>query len=304
MNTETTDKKLEVMQFVRNELPTFQAILALNTQKDTDNATMVRQEIQYLEQIGLQNQAIYECEPITIVMAVKSVLKKNLTLDPDAGLVYVKTRNYKAGTDSQGKDIWKKALDITETANGKISVARQCGRVLDVDRPKVIKNAEGRVTEVVFKYLVPTVDLNGQPSARWKEIEFDESDFERWKKYSHKENRRKYDNAYPATKQKMTAPDENTLNYANPLYTSWKGGIDPEFARAKSIVHGLKKLGTNPHEGRARQIVQETEKKFIVDESASLAAVAEDDTYIQHEDITTDQSNNSVEATQELIPEL
>ncbi len=46
-----------------------------------------------------------DCVPVTVVMAVKYALKNNLTLDPTAGLVYVKTRNVKVGND------WKKPFD-------------------------------------------------------------------------------------------------------------------------------------------------------------------------------------------------
>ena len=56
-----------------------------------------------------------------------------------------------------------------------------------------------------------------------------------------------------------------TYNYANPNYTSWKGGIDPEFARAKAVRHGLKKLGTNQNERRALNIVIPKEKTVIID---------------------------------------
>jgi hypothetical protein len=281
------NKQAEIIKLANDELPQLAAILGLNTSKEVDVQTLALQELQYLQQIGLTNPAIYECEPFTVVMAIKSVLKKNLTLDPDQGLVYVKTRNYKV--QENGREVWKKSLDITESANGRISVARQCGRLLDLERPEVIKDANGKVIGVKAKFLVPSYDANMKRSTRWKEVEFDESDFERWRRFSHKENRRSYDNAKPEYRTNKPVPDDTTLNYANPLYTSWKGGIDPEFSRAKAIVHGLKKLGTNANERMAVNIAAPVEKRMYVDPEIDKQVMQEETTtshdYAEYEEV-------------------
>ena len=263
-------KKEEIMQMATQELPQLKALIGLNTSTDTDTATLALQEIEYLQMIGLSKPEIFECEPITVIMAIKRILKNNLSLDPGAGLVYTKTRSIKIGKTPQGKDIWGKALDVSESAEGLISIARQCGRILDIDRPKVIKDEKGKVTSVIARFLTPTFDGMRRPTAKWREIEFDESDFRRWQTASHKENARYKD-------------DGNTVDYSNPNYKSLNGGIDSEFARAKAIRHGLKKLGTNQNESRALKIVVPSEKKVIVDTDADIAAMS--DEYISHEDI-------------------
>ncbi len=51
-------------------------------------------------------------------MSIKRALGNNLSLDPGAGLVYVKTRGVKTGKDANGKDLWGKALEISESADG------------------------------------------------------------------------------------------------------------------------------------------------------------------------------------------
>jgi len=218
-------KQNEVIQLAKKELPQLEAIIGLSAAKGTDVKTLALQELEYLQMIGTTNPAIYECMPQSIIAAIKTVLKQNLTLDPYAGLVYVKTRNVKINNE------WAKALEIQPSANGIISINRQCGRVLDIERPETIKDAQGKVIGVKVRYLVPSYNEAGKPCYRWREVEFDESDFLRWQRASHKENGRNKADANP-----------QTLNYSNPNYTSWKGGIDPEFARAKAIRHGLKKL--------------------------------------------------------------
>jgi hypothetical protein len=198
-------------------------------------------------------------------MAVKAVMKQNLSLDPAAGLVYIKTRNVKVG------DKWAKALEIMPSANGLISIARQCGRILDIKRPQVEKDTNGKVTGVSVEVLLPSY---GEP--RWEKFEFDESDIFRWRRASHKEMSR-------------NKPDANneSLNYANDNYTNWNGGIDPEFARAKAIRHALKKLGTNANEYKAIKIAQP--KEVYVDVTADEAAYNDENGYTNVEIIDSNE---------------
>lgn len=257
-------KQENIIALAKQELPTLAAVLRLNTVQGTDNETIVLQELEYLQQIGLSMPALYECLPQTIIAGIKSVLKQNLTFDPAAGLVYVKTRNVKVNNQ------WVPTLEVQPTANGIISINRQCGRILDIDRPEVIKDKDGKVIGVKVTYLTPSFNENGEKCNRWKTVEFDESDFQRWRTASHKENSRGKD-------------DAATKDYSNINYRSFKGGIDPEFARAKAIRHGLKKLGTNPHEKRAVQIITEVEKKHVVDTEADVQAMADDNGHVYTE---------------------
>lgn len=264
-------KMNEIMAVAQKELPQLKAIISLNA-PNSDAETLAKQELEHLGMIGINTPAIFDCIPATIVMAIKTVLKQNLTLDPHAGLVYVKTRSVKVN------DQWMKALEIQPSANGLISIARQCGRIFDIERPEVIKDADGKVIGVKCKYLVPSYDESGKKCMKWREVEFDESDFYRWRRASHNENGR---NKQDANAEK--------LNYANPTYTNWKGGIDPEFARAKAIRHGLKKLGTNQNESRAAAIVN-VPVKNVVDQDADMMAAGDEQgpvEYIQHEEVST-----------------
>ncbi len=217
-----TTNALEVL---KQQQPTLQAITLFNYGPDKDVSSIVLNEISFLEGMSLTKPDILTCEAISIVMAMKYVLKNNLSLDPNAGLVYTKTRNFKKGDGS-----WGKVLEIQPTCEGLLSVAYQCGKIIDHERPSVKKNDTGKVIEVTFRYMRPS-----PTGPRWVDISFDESDFKRWQIKSHQENSRGKE-------------DASTRSYANANYTSFNGGIDPEFARAKSIRHALKKLGTNANE--------------------------------------------------------
>lgn len=262
-NTQPAQPKMTGLELVKQEMPTIEALISLNIGPGENVRTLALQELEFLKMQAELKPVLFQCTPQSVLLAVKSVIKKNLSLDPQAGLVYIKTRSVNIAQQGQVKQ-WVKVLEIQETANGLISVNRQCGRILDQKRPVVKKDEKGKVKEVQFEYLVPSV-----PAPRWEMVAFDDSDFQRWRKASHKENRRAYDNAQPQYKSSMTVPDDELLNYANPNYTSFNGGLDPEFARAKAIRHGLKKLGTNPNEGRAKAIVVDKKDVHIVQTEAA-----------------------------------
>lgn len=265
--------EIKPMELLKSAAPELEAIMKLNASDGTDVKTLVLQELEYIRMASLTNPAIMECMPATIVMAVKAVIKQNLSLDPYAGLVYIKTRNVKIKDQSTGQDVWKKALEIMPTCNGILSVAYQCGKIIDHKIPTVKKDDNGKVTHVVFEFQVA--------SGRWEVREFDESDFYRWQRASHKENGRNKQDA-----------NMEALNYSNENYTSWKGGIDPEFARAKAIRHALKKLGTNPNEGKFSKIVIPAEKQVVI-ETAKEEAAMNDEGGTSYAEVIESNTNES-----------
>jgi len=228
-----TNNALEVL---KQQQPTLQAITMFNYGPDRDVSSIVMNEISCLENLSIAKPELLSCEPISIIMGMKYVLKNNLTLDSNAGLVYTTTRNVAMAKDQLGNVTkWGKVMEVQPTCEGLLSIAYQCGKIIDHERPTVKKDGNGKVIEVTFKYMKPS-----PAGPRWVEVTFDESDFGRWKNASAKQNK----------------------GNANANYTSFNGGLDPEFARAKSIKHALKKLGTNPNE-RLMVNIQPTIKQTI-----------------------------------------
>jgi hypothetical protein len=246
---------MEALQTLKNEISTIEAIIKLNALPGTDVAAIALQELDFLSMHMIAKPFIAECIPETVIQAVKYSLKNNLSLDPNAGLVYLMPTSVSVG------GVYKKALEIKPTADGKLSIAYQCGTILDNERAVVKKDGQGKVTEVSIRILLPSV-----PSPRWETIEMDQADFDRLKKYSHIKNSRGKQDA-----------DMKKLNYANPLYTNFNGGIDPEFARSKVISVALKKRGTNMAARTVNKIVV-TEQKEVVVEQSEYAEVVESTT--------------------------
>lgn len=184
---------------------------------------IVMKEIVNFEMICMMKPELANLDKQSIFIAVKQCIADNLTLSPNAGLVYLSPGRVCVGIENNQK-VYKDVLVYEPTSEGRISIARQAGTLLDHKRPTVAFDSTGKVSSVTFEFLV-----NALPKPRWEIVKFDTNDFERWRIKSEIKNNGK----------------------ANANYTSFKGGIDPEFARAKAIKHGLKKRGTNKNEVRS-----------------------------------------------------
>lgn len=276
-----------LMAKLTEQVPTFKQLALINGIAPEKAEAIVIQEVEFIRESALANPDIMKCAPQTVLFVVKRAIKNNLTLDPQAGLMYLKTRNVNLSTD-QNNPQWVKVLEAQETCNGILSKCRMTGRIIDHKLPQVEFNDAGKCVGVTFEFQLP----NG----RWETAKFTEYDFERWKTASHKERARGYKAVAPLTpeqiakgwvqKEQKEAPNKETLNYANELYNSWRGGIDPEMAKAKAIRHGLKKLGTNPNENKASaiqsapmqllpQLTAEVEAKEVIEELAENATSAQ-----------------------------
>ena len=215
MQTEQTGLAL-----LNEQKPTLAQLILVNMPKGStiDEATNVAiKEISNYEMLLSMRPELKTCNPRSVVHAVKQCINDGLTLSQSAGLVYLLPTQVKVGQNGN-QDIKEWALSYDPTANGRLSIAYQSGSILDHKLPTHTFDADGKLDTVTFEYLVPSF---GQP--RWESIVFTKRHFEKWMNAS-------------AAKNKGTA---------NRNYTSYKGGIDPEFASTKAIRHGLGKRGTN-----------------------------------------------------------
>jgi hypothetical protein len=221
---------------LKDEQQNFAAIMAYTTGKTVEEVMpLILSELDNIETIAISKPDIEKCLPISIKQAVKSSLRQNLSLSQEAGLMYLTTRN----AEVDGK--WIKLLEAKKTARGEISFQRQCGRILDIKSPKIEYNEKQQVQKITVEYLVPS-----HPQPRWEVKEFDINFFKRLMIASHKERSR----------GKKDANNE-ALNYANALYRSHNGWIDPEFAATKAVRHAIKNLGGNMAELKAQKVQEQ-----------------------------------------------
>lgn len=215
------EKQETGLALLNEQKPTLAQLVLVTMPKGStiEEATNVAiKEISNFEALLSTNPALKACNPKSVVHAVKQCINDGLTLSQSAGLVYLLPTKVKVGQNGN-QDVYDWALSYDPTANGRLSIAYQSGSILDHKRPTyTFDEATGKLKTVTFEYLVPSY---GQP--RWEVCVFDQRYFEKW----------------------MAASANKNKGSANKNYTSYKGGIDPEFAATKAIRHGLGKRGTN-----------------------------------------------------------
>lgn len=236
---ETNNTSL-VLADLNNNIQTLAKIALINLPDNTSiekAERIVMKEIVNFEMVCVLRPELANLDKQSIMIAVKQCIADNLTLSPNAGLVYLYPGKVCIGQNpkTNAKE-YKDILVYEPSPEGRISIARQAGVILDHKRPFVEFDSTGKVCAVTFEFF-----LNALPKPRWEIVKFDTNDFERWK-------------------QKSAAKNNGN---ANANYTSYKGGIDPEFARAKAIKHGMKKRGTNINEVQNANHVPAVETKNV-----------------------------------------
>lgn len=210
---------MEQLKTINSKLPELIKVAKVVFPKWTDEQieNYVLSELSFLKERLQLNEGLQECTAESLLQCIKKSLLDNVSLNMASNLVYIQKGSVKL--NNQYVAIAQYGL----SPEGKISVTRQSGMVLDITRPKLKKNSEGKVIGGTIEILKPST-----PQPRWEEIEFDESDINRWMAASTKKNNGK----------------------TNPLYTNGvAGGIDSEFMRSKILKHALGKgLGTNKNE--------------------------------------------------------
>lgn len=189
-----------------------------------DAQLIALKEISNCQMLASQRPDLLKCTPQSFLLAVKQCICDGLTLAPSAGLVYLVPSLVKVGQNGS-QDIKEWVVSYDPTANGRLSMAFQSGSILDVKRPTFTFDSEGKLDTVSVEFLVPSF-----PEPRWEVIVFGKVHFKKWMDASAKKNK----------------------GAANANYTSWNGGIDPEFASTKAIRHGLSKRGTNLNNKRSQ----------------------------------------------------
>lgn len=215
--------QLTILEENRGTLETLAlAYMPLNATKEEAARRVVREvaNIDHRLRMDANLKAISETKhgADSLLYAFKQCLQDGLSFAPNADLCYLIPGTVKI---NEKDSVW--IINYEPTANGMLSMARQTGAILDHKRPVCEFDKETKqVALVTVEFLVPSY---GQP--RWETISFGPAHFEKWKKAS-------------ANKNKNGNPNAN--------YTSFNGGIDPEFAGTKAIIHGLNKRGMNAYE--------------------------------------------------------
>lgn len=238
------------LQIIQEAKPALMKIAGFVLQRSPGELeAVVESEIIYLQQRVQSSEVLAQCTPESLLLCIRHSVRDNLSLDENAGLVYIYPQNVKTANG------WIKVAKYEASPNGKISLCRQTGNLLDHKQPVIAKDGSGKITGGHIELLKPSF-----PDPRWETISFDESHITRWRDASTKKNKGK----------------------TNPLYSNGPAkGIDEGFMKAKIVKHALKNLGLNPSEVRGQQI-EEFDLPLTNEE---VAKVATDDGFTDFEEI-------------------
>ena len=178
----------------------------------------VQQEVINFQEHCIYNNELANCDPQSVLFGIRKVIGANLSLDRAKGHTYLLPASIK-----QADGTFKKVLEVSYQAEGMLVLYYNANVIIDHKSPQPKYDESGKVVSITWEYQLA--------NKRWESVTFNEAHFNKWRKSSHVKNGRNKSDA-----------DLNKLNYANPNYTSFAGGIDPEFASAKCIKHALKKM--------------------------------------------------------------
>ena len=207
-------------------------------------AAVYERESGYFNRIMADSADLQRATKFSIFAAFIDLAVCGLSLERGINpLAYLLVRNYKAGVDANGKDIWEKRAYVSISAYGELMMRQRAGQIRFADNPVIVykedefsfADRDGRKT-VSYVCHYPHVS-NHIVASFMRLVRNDgstdyavmlEEDWARLAGYSASQNKGK----------------------ANSLYSTNDGGIDPGFLKAKLIKHAFKtyprlRLGNN-----------------------------------------------------------
>ncbi|PDP60174.1 recombinase RecT [Prevotella intermedia] len=237
-------QSLKSTDVVRNEYVRTQFINVYDMiWKQGGEAAFEREAINFNKQLR-DNENLRKCTPISIFFAFIDLAVRGLSLEQGAqALCYLLPRNYKAGLDANGKDVWEKRCNLTISGYGELVLRAKAGQIRHADNPVIVYEGDefafGEVDGrkyVNYQCKLPRTS-NKIVACFIKITRIDgttdysimlEADWERLAGYSAKNN-----SYYDATIRQR-------VEKANELYSANDGQIDTGFLVAKCIKHAFK----------------------------------------------------------------
>ena len=229
---ETKPSEIAELDFVKDKFITIH-----NQIHGTDKGELIyHKEVFNYKKLIAETPALRECSQLSLYGCFLDINVNGHSLEqgskPDCYLI---PRNFKVGTDANGKDIWEKRATLQVSPYGELKMRMRAGQIQYADNPVVVYDCDhfkvgtNEKGKLVVKEYEKTFDKTGKskiiscfvriqrPDGSFEMPFLDMTAIERLKGFSARQNNGK----------------------ASPLYSSNGGQIDTGFLMAKTLKHAL-----------------------------------------------------------------
>lgn len=244
---ETINKLKFLTDVVSNDMVRQQFINVYNAVWKQGGEQVYEREANYFNKILRENANLNGCTSLSVFFAFIDLAVQGISVEPGVrAMAYLLPRNYKIGTDQQGKSVYEKRCNLTISGYGELYLRARAGQIYHADNPVVVYEGDDfeygerdgrkyvnysmhipRTSSHIIACFLKITRTDGT-------IDYSvmlEQDWTRLADYSAKNN--KY----------WDSSTRQWVEKANELYTSGGGGIDPAFLCSKCIKHAF---GTYP----------------------------------------------------------
>jgi hypothetical protein len=204
----------------------------------TDKGELIyHKEVFNYKKLLSETPALRECSPLSLYGCFLDINVNGHSLEqgskPDC---YITPKNFKVGTDAEGRDVWEKRATLQVSPYGEVKMRMRAGQIKHADNPIVVydcdhfkigTNDKGKLVVKEYDKTLPKPDdakivacfvRIERPDGSFEMPFLDMDDINRLKGYSEK---------------------QNGVGKANALYGKNGKQIDTGFLKAKTLKHAL-----------------------------------------------------------------
>jgi recombinational DNA repair protein RecT len=220
------------LEFVKDRFVTIH-----NQIHGTDKGELIyHKEVFNYKKLLSETPALRECSPLSLYGCFLDINVNGHSLEqgskPDC---YITPKNFKVGTDAEGRDVWEKRATLQVSPYGEVKMRMRAGQIKHADNPIVVydcdhfkigTNNNGKLVVKEYDKTLPKPDdakivacfvRIERPDGSFEMPFLDMDDIARLRGYSEKQNKGK----------------------ANALYGTSDKQIDTGFLKAKTLKHAL-----------------------------------------------------------------
>ena len=136
---ETINKLKFLTDVVSNDLVRQQFINVYNAVWKQGGEQVYEREANYFNKILRENANLNGCTSLSVFFAFIDLAVQGISVEPGVrAMAYLLPRNYKIGTDQQGKSVYEKRCNLTISGYGELYLRARAGQIYHADNPVVV----------------------------------------------------------------------------------------------------------------------------------------------------------------------